>query len=136
MDEEKNRAFVDTNVFLYSMQAHPVYGNSARKILENIDRGERAVISLINLAEICWWLEKHNSTEKIEENLNLIFSILNLDIAPLTLEDFVAAARYVKEYSIDFNDCLCIAVMHRLHIKKIYSNDLDFDRVKWIERIF
>lgn len=130
------RNFVDTNIFLYVTQAHPQFGKQSKNILERIDAGERAVTSLINLAEICWWLEKHGKRDWIESELRLITSILGLEITPLTLEDFLVASRFVTEYRINFNDCLILATMKRLGIEGIYSNDPDFDKVGWLKRKF
>lgn len=130
------RNFVDTNIFLYAIQAHPRFGSPSGEILGRIDKGERAVTSLINLAEICWWLERHGKKDRIEDELRLITSILNLEVVPLTLEDFLSASRFIKEHGMDFNDCLMLAVMRRLNIKGIYSNDPDFDKVGWLRRSF
>lgn len=138
MGDEKNeeRNFVDTNVFLYVIQAHPQFGEISKGILERIDRGEKATTSLINLAEICWWLERHEKRGQMENELKLITSILNLEITQLVLEDFLLASKFAKRYEIDFNDCLMIATMERLGIKGIYSNDPDFDKVEWLKRRF
>jgi predicted nucleic acid-binding protein len=78
-------------------------------------------------------LEKHGRRDKIEEELKLIGSILNLEIVPLTIDDFLLAAKFVKEYPIDFNDCICLAVMKRINATTIYSNDRSFDRT-WVEK--
>jgi predicted nucleic acid-binding protein len=137
MDERKSRGrFVDTNIFLYTVQAHPKFGEKSKEILSRIEGGEKGVTSLINLAEICWWMEKHKKEKELEEIVRLISSILNLEIVPLTLKDFFLASRFITSYSIDFNDCLCLAVMKRLGLNMIYSNDSDFDKVEWIKREF
>jgi hypothetical protein len=138
MGDEKSgeRNFVDTNIFLYAIQAHPRFGKASKDILERIDKGEKAVTSLINLAEICWWLERHGKIDEMENELRLVAAILNLELVSLALEDFLLASRLVKEYKIDFNDCLALATMKRFGIKKIYSNDPDFDKVGWIRREF
>jgi|Deesub1362A_J573_1020465.scaffolds.fasta_scaffold01653_19 predicted nucleic acid-binding protein len=133
--KEDRRKFVDTNIFLYAIQANPEFGKRSKEILKRVDEGEKAVTSLINLAEICWWLEKHGSRDKIEEELRLINSILNLEIIPVTTDDLLLAAKFVKEYSIDFNDCISLAVMKRMKISTICSNDRDFDRT-WVKRSF
>lgn len=138
MGNEKGgeRNFVDTNVFLYAIQAHPQFGKVSKEILKRIDKGEKAVTSLINLAEICWWLERHGKRDQIENELKLITSIFNLEITPLAFEDFSLASRFVKEYRIEFNDCLALAVMKKLGLERIYSNDPDFDKVGWLKREF
>lgn len=130
------RKFVDTNIFLYVVQAHPQFGKISKEILKRVDGGEKAVTSLINLAEICWWLERHGKGDQIEDELKLITSIFNLEITPLALEDFLLASRFVKEYRIGFNDCLILAMMKKLGIGRIYSNDPDFDRARWLKRDF
>jgi len=89
----------------------------------------------MNIAEVCWWLEKHKMAEKIEEEIRLISSIFCLEIAPLELSDFMEASRLVKKYRIDFNDCISLALMKRMDINTIYSNDRDFDKAK-LKRIF
>lgn len=60
--------FVDTNIFLYVIQAHPEFGERSKEILERIDMGEEAITSLLNIAEICWWLEKHGKKDRIEND--------------------------------------------------------------------
>lgn len=136
MDKEKDRRkFVDTNIFIYAITSHPKYGEISRNILERIDRGEEAVTSIINIAEICWWLEKYGKKSEIEEILLLINSILGLEIIPVRMEDFLVASKFIMKYGIDFNDCLSLAVMKRFDVDTIYSNDKDFDKT-WIKREF
>jgi len=127
--------FVDTNIFLYVIQAHPEFGEKSKEILERIDMGEEAITSLLNIAEVCWWMEKHGKKDRIEDELRLINSILNLKIISPTIDDFLLAARYVRDYSIDFNDCVSLAVMKRFDVNTIYSNDRDFDKT-WAIRMF
>jgi len=127
--------FVDTNIFLYVIQAHPEFGEKSKEILERIDMGEEAITSLLNIAEVCWWMEKHGKKDRIEDKLRLINSILNLKIISPTIDDFLLAARYVRDYSIDFNDCVSLAVMKRFDVNTIYSNDRDFDKT-WAIRMF
>ncbi|MEA2053567.1 MAG: type II toxin-antitoxin system VapC family toxin [Candidatus Thermoplasmatota archaeon] len=136
MDEGKNRKrFVDTNIFLYVIQGHPEFGERSKRILKRIDEKEEAVTSQINLGEICWWLEKHKRRKEIEEKIKLISSILYLEIVPPNIDDFLLASKYIKKYQIDFNDCISLAVMKRMNIDTIYSNDKDFDKT-WVKREF
>lgn len=139
MGEGRNgkRSFVDTNIFLYAIQKHPKFGETSKKILEKIDRGEEeAVTSIITLAEVCWWLEKHKKTDEIKEKIELILSIFNLKIVNPDCEDFLKGAELTRRLGINFNDCLNLALMERLEIDEIYSNDSDFEKMDWIERKF
>lgn len=128
--------FVDTNIFLYVIQAHEEFGKTSLEILKRIDKGEPAVTSHINILEICWWLEMHNQVERIEEQLRRIRAILNLDIVPLELRDFTSASRLRRSSQVHFNDCLMVSVMNRMGIREIYSNDRDFDVFRGIRRRF
>jgi len=131
---EKKR-FVDTDIFIYAMQGHPEFGTVARRILERIDRGEAAVTSHMNIAEVCSWLEKNGMAGGIGEKIKLIRSIFYLEIATLEMGDFVEASRLIKKYGMNFNDCITLALMKRMNIDTIYSTNIDFDRTQ-IERIF
>jgi len=42
----------------------------------------------------------------------------------------------MNEYEMDFVDALTLQVMKKDKMNEIYSNDRDFDRVKWIKRIW
>ncbi|KXB06145.1 hypothetical protein AKJ53_01205 [candidate division MSBL1 archaeon SCGC-AAA382F02] len=134
--KSRERSFVDANIFLYAIQGHPEFGKTSKKVLKRIDENEEAVTSVITLAEVCWWLEKHKQISKIQEQIKLILSIFNLNIVQITQEDFLNGAELIRELDIDFNDCLNLAVMRRLGIGKIYSNDSDFDKANWVERVF
>ena len=130
------RSFVDTDIFLYAIQGHPRFGETSEAILRRIDREEEAVISSVTLAEICWWLERHGTVKEMEEKLKLVLSIFNLRVVPVDHKDFLKGARIIGELGIDFNDCLTLAVMKRLGISRIYSNDSDFDGLDGIDRSF
>lgn len=130
------RSFVDANIFLYAIQGHPEFGKTSKRVLKRIDEEEEAATSIVTLAEVCWWLEKHRQVSNMHEQIKLILSIFNLDVVQITQEDFLKGSELIGELEIDFNDCLNLAVMGRLEIDKVYSNDSDFDKVSWVERIF
>ncbi len=134
--KSRKRSFVDANIFLYTIQGHPEFGETSKKVLKRIDEKEEAVTTVITLAEVCWWLEKHKQISTIQEQIKLILSIFNLEVVQLTPEDFLKGAEIIGELEIDFNDCLNLAVMKRLGISKIYSNDSDFDKANQVERVF
>ncbi|MCJ2670270.1 MAG: type II toxin-antitoxin system VapC family toxin [Candidatus Thermoplasmatota archaeon] len=128
--------FVDTNIFLYVIQAHEEFGKTSLEILKRIDKGELAITSHINILEVCWWLEMHDQVERIEEQLKRISAVLNLGIVPLEYRDFIAASRLRRTSQVHFNDCLMVSAMNRMGIEEIYSNDRDFDVFHGIRRRF
>jgi predicted nucleic acid-binding protein len=63
--------FIETNIFLYVITAHPEFGPVARRILERIDSGEQAMTSSLAIAEVCAWLEYHKRKTEVETFLML-----------------------------------------------------------------
>jgi predicted nucleic acid-binding protein len=59
--------FVDTNVFVYVITAHPAFGPAARRILERIEAGEEALTSTFVLCEVAWVLETMGSSESAQQ---------------------------------------------------------------------
>jgi predicted nucleic acid-binding protein len=53
-----------------------------------------------------------------------------------TWDDFFTALNDEDEHRVDFVDALTLQTMKKNKINEIYSNDKDFDRVKWIKRIW
>ena len=54
----------------------------------------------------------------------------------ITWDDPLTALDDVAEHKIDFVDALTLQTMKKNKMNEIYSNDKDFDRVGWIERIW
>ena len=53
--------------------------------------------------------------------------------------DFEEAKSIQSQHSFSgsmWDDIIIAAQMKRLNVKEIYSNDKDFDKMRWIERIF
>jgi len=97
--------FVDTNIFLYVIQAHEEFGKTSLEILKRIDKDELAITSHINILEVCWWLEMHDQVERIEEQLKRIRAVLNLGIVPLEFRELMSASRLGSTSQVHFNDC-------------------------------
>ena len=66
--------FVDTNVFVYALTAHPTFGQPSKRILEPIENGEEAATSTIVQLEIAWVLEAMGKQGQIESTLEKILS--------------------------------------------------------------
>ena len=63
--------FVDTNIFIYTLTGHPVFGKTAKCILERIEKGEEAATSSLVLCEVAWvleaWANKATSSQHLEK---------------------------------------------------------------------
>lgn len=117
------KRFVDTNVFVYSITGHPRFGETAKAILERIERGEEALTSTLVLCEVSWVLEAMGRQGDIKPALEKIMSYLTLHIAAeFTVDDLLVGASNVATYGIGFNDGVNISVMSRFSVSEVYSN--------------
>ena len=117
------RRFVDTNVFLYAMTGHSEFGEAAMRILYAIESGEAAVTSTLVLCEIAWVLESMGRQGGIKPTLEKILSFGSLEVADFDSDDLLVGANYMASYRLDFNDAVNVAIMERLGITEVYSND-------------
>ena len=130
--------FIDTNIFIYALTAHPSFGQTAKRILERLESGEEATTSTLVLCEIAWVLEAMGKQGSIESTLEKILSYNSLKTIEITSDDMLMGANNMAAYNVDFNDGVNIALMMRLGISEIYSNDrkhlgkLDFLKIIFV----
>jgi predicted nucleic acid-binding protein len=129
--------FVETNIFLYVITAHPEFGLVARRILERVSSGEEAATSSLVIAEVCAWLEYRKKKTEVDAFLSAVDSYPSLRKSETTYADEQRAKELEPYYPrLEFFDRVYLAQMERLKLTEIYSNDRAFDRVKGIKRIF
>ncbi len=115
--------FVDSNVFIYALTAHPHFGKTAKNILERIEKGEAAVTSTLVLCEIAWVLETMGRQGDIKPTLEKILSYKTLEVVDFNEDDLLMGASNMAAENIDFNDGVNLALMMRLGVSEVYSND-------------
>jgi predicted nucleic acid-binding protein len=130
--------FIDSNVFIYHIDRNPVFGGTSREILQRVERGEETVTSTLVLEEVFIHVEQEYSPQDIPSVLYSILSYVPLRIIPYTVEDMLRATEILGEagFTVDWDDAIIAAVMERLGIKEIYSNDHHFDKIPSVKRIF
>ena len=129
--------FVDSNVFIYVLVKSPKDDYIiAKRILQRIEEGEEAVTNTAVIQEIVNWLEYNNRRKEIEKLLTAINSYITMKKAEVSWSDMIAAIDDMNKYGLDFVDALTLQTMKRNNINEIYTNDRDFDRVKWIRRVW
>ena len=129
--------FVETNIFLYVITAHPEFGAVARRILERIGSGEEAATSSLVIAEVCAWLEYHKKKNEVSTFLSAVDSYPSLQKLDTTYADEQRAKELERSHPrLQFFDRVYLAQMERLKLTEIYSNDRAYGRVKGIKRIF
>ncbi len=115
--------FVDTNVFIYALTAHPVFGKIARRVLERIEKGESAVTSTLVLCEVAWVLEAMGRQGDVKSTLEKVLSYRSLEVVDVVSDDLLMGANNMSSQGVDFNDGVNLALMMRLGISEVYSND-------------
>ena len=128
--------FVDSNVFIYVLVKSPKDDYIIAKRIQRIEEGEEAVTNTAVIQEIVNWLEYNNRRREIEKLLTAINSYITMKKAEISWSDMIAAIDDMNRYGLDFVDALTLQTMKRNNIYEIYTNDRDFDRVKWVRRIW
>lgn len=129
--------FVETNIFLYVITAHPEFGPIAKRILDRVYSGEEAATSSLVIAEVCAWLEYQKKKTLVDTFLNAIDSYPILRKHETTYADLQMARELAPSYPrLEFFDRVYLAQMERHNLTEIYSNDKAFDKVEGIKRIF
>ena len=128
--------FVDSNVFIYVLDRHPKFGETAKQILKRIDGGEETVTSTLVIEEVCAYLTKQKRRVELQAFVDTLLAYGCLLKRPYLFEDIITAKEMLRIYRLDWEDLVIAAQMHREGINEIYSNDTDFDQIPGIKRVF
>lgn len=131
--------FVDANIFVYHMAQDPRHRELATAIIERIEKGEQVTTSTLVISQVCGYLKWKKRPDVIPSFLAFLRSLPNLIKIDTTFMDFVQAQEFCIEHSLDWrlwDDLIITAQMTRLKIDEIYSNDVDFDIIPGVKRIF
>jgi len=129
--------FVDANVFIYQIMQSPQEDYEiSERILQRIERGEEAAISLSVIQEVIKWLEYNHRKKEIENFLIAINSYISINKISIAWENFLPSLENMNKKQISFVDSLTLQIMSAYKINEIYSSDKDFDRIDWVKRIW
>lgn len=132
-------SFVDSNVFVYHLAADPAYGQTAKRLLEKVEGGERSVTSTLVITQVCSYLKWKRRHSVIPLFLSLLKRLTSLEKIETHMLDFEEARSIQLQLNLPWSmwdDIVIAAQMRRVNLKVIYSNDNDFDRIPWIKRTF
>ena len=129
--------FVDANVFIYTVTGHSLFGKTAKNILERIENGEAAITSTLVLCEVASVLEDMGRQDSIKPTLETLMSFKPLKVVGFNSDDLLVGANNMATEKLDFNDGVNLALIMRLGISEVYSNDQKhFGRVDFLKLIF
>ena len=131
--------FVDSNVFVYHLAADPIYGQTAKSLLEKIEGGEKCATSTLVIVQVCSYLKRKGRQIVIPLFLSMLKRLTSLEKVETHILDFEEARSIQSELKLPWSmwdDIVIAAQMKRLNLKEIYSNDNDFDKIPWVKRVF
>ena len=129
--------FVDANVFIYILVKSPKESyETSRRILQRIENGEEALTNTAVIQEVVDWLEYNNRRREVKDFIIAINSYLTMNKINTAWDDVLAALDDMEKHGVDFVDALILQTMKKNDMEEIYSNDTDFDKIKWIKRIW
>ena len=136
--------FVDASVFLYAfLKPKKVLSKSmlelkenAKRILTRINEGEDVITTVVHLSEIANILETRTSKVKSAEYIEAILSKQTIHVYDVDVASYAEAVLKAKEEGLGVNDALAPIFVEKLGISEIYSFDKDFDKIKWVKRIW
>ncbi len=137
----ENEAYVDVNVFIYWLGAHPEFGDRAHEWLKKIESSQSgystSALTLYEVPVILSGLTGSNLKDEclISRVIESFTSLVGLSITPLELLDFSTAYRLMRDYNLDLEDALHLASAEKTGAKRIVTNDEDFERTP-LEKVF
>ncbi|ASJ13290.1 type II toxin-antitoxin system VapC family toxin [Thermococcus thioreducens] len=123
------RVYVDVNVIYYHLTDNPEFSDRATDLLE--EHYGSMITSSLTVWQLYILLRRLN--REVRFNLMEILPELGVRIVPLTPEILLEVERVEK---LDFDDAIHYTTMKRYGVKRILSNDRDFDKIEEIERVF
>ena len=149
------RVFVDANIFLYEIFDHPKFGESAYRILKDVENGViKGVTSTLVLDEVLHKMILMETSDKFNisikdtvsflkknpkeipllsnswKDIDRIQEIENLTVCGISPDVFKNSIIVAKSNLLLMHDALHIAVMKYEAISDIASNDNDFERIE------
>ena len=127
------RAFIDTNILIYAMEMHPVFGEKAGEVMGMLDGGELSgYVSSLVLLELCWYLKSKGRLDEMRRAIRVVEGS-RLKVAEVTAGDVSGGVELKPEYvGVDLNDLVNYSVMRRLGLRDVFTNDSHFKRLPGI----
>ena len=157
-DVSRGSIYVDTNILYMYLRVDPAHLSAIKVFLSRIIRGEvEAFVSIPVLDELFYRLllarvketTDRNPLEVLRENQAEVIAahsdVIDVSLRKLTLlphinlvgvetTDFNRMLENIRTFSLLPRDALHVASVQRLGLNGIASDDIDFDRVKGVER--
>jgi uncharacterized protein len=130
------RIALDTSVFIYQLEANPLYIGLTDPVFAWLERSEhQAVTSTITMTELLVQPYRDNSQARVDEFYGLLSTFPNLAWIPLDLEIADIAARIRAAHRLRTPDALQAATAVHERATGFVTNDTVFERVGEFETL-
>lgn len=121
---------LDTSIFIYQFEAHPIYQPLAHELLTGIEKGTwQAITSVITLLEINVYPISLGHKEAARQYEALLVNFPNLEIVDINRDVARSAAQMRAEFKLRPADALQVSAC-RLHGSKAFiTNDRQLARL-------
>ena len=128
------RIALDTSVFIYHLEANPLYVDMAGEVFAWLEgSANAAVTSTLTMTELLVHPYRAGNEQLVNEYYGLLSSFPNLEWAAPDLPTADAAARMRARYRLQTPDALQIATAIRRGATAILTNDSEMARVTEVE---
>jgi len=127
--------YLDANFFIIGVFNFEDKGKKARKMVETIKKGKKAVTSSLALDEVMWVLSKNKKKRYIRKVIESIYSMENLEVKEVSSLIPLRALHFMETYNLKPRDAFHATIMEYFGINEIVTDDHDFDKIKSIKRI-
>ena len=118
---------MDTMIFIYFLERHPVYYEFLCDFFTQIERGDlRGLISSLVFTELLIPLYRTDRSKEAKSLAELIANFPNIEIFPLSLEIALEAARLRAKYTIRTPDAIHAATALKGKAQILLTNDKHF----------
>ena len=139
MSSQMKRRFIDSNIFIYVLLKDPRHGKACLRILERIEKGEeQGITSTLVLSQVIAHLARRRKGEAIKLFIDYIRET-GIIVIETTFLDFVEAVTEMSKLNLGYriwDDLIISCQMKRNGVQEIYTNDKDFEKIKWVKPIF
>ncbi|MBI4144655.1 type II toxin-antitoxin system VapC family toxin [Candidatus Woesearchaeota archaeon] len=127
--------YIDANIFAFAAMLPGAEGAKARKLLETVVKGRKALTSALTIDEVMWVLRKSDRATETRTVVENIYALPNLEIKEVAASLPLRALDFMERHKLKPRDALHLAAMEQFNIHEIASDDADFDRIPGIKRM-
>lgn len=128
------RIALDTSIFIYQLQAHPLYVDFTHQVFSWLEKpSASAVTSTVTMTELLVQPYRESDERLINSFLSLIPAIPNLFWLAPDLEIAILAAQIRAQHRLRTPDALQAATAIHARASAFMTNDPIFERVKEFE---